>query len=62
MHSLDQHILSSFFVSDTVLGTGVLVMVGGTRKDSLPPEAYILLEETDHMQEFKLNILGSDKY
>ena len=34
----------------------------GAWKDPLLLEAYILLEATDHMQEFKLNILGSDKY
>ena len=62
MYSLDQHILSPFFVPDTVIGTGVLVMVVGNPEWSLLPEAYILLEETDHMPEFKLNILGDDKY
>ena len=61
MHSLDQHILSPFFVRDSVLGTGVLVMEA-TRKDPLLSEAYILLEETDHRQEFKVNVLGGDKY
>ena len=46
---------------DSVLGTGVLVMEA-TRKDPLLSEAYILLEETDHRQEFKVNVLGGDKY
>ena len=53
MHSLGQHLLHAFSVPGTVLGTGVTVMEGKTPKDPLPRGAYVLLGETDHMQEYK---------
>lgn len=62
MHSLGQHLLHAFSVPGTVLGTGVTVVEGKTPKDPLPHGAHILLGETDHMQEYKENILDGDKY